>query len=204
MIEDTLWDHPADELVLQREKISIRSDDRTLISTLILRCQLVADTANAAGDADGFTGNPMRVVGCQEHCSRCDIFPLAEAAKWCSGNQLLAEFAREIAIGRRCIRVTGQDRVHLDAARSEFTGQREGHRIDGPPGRGIDAGREIGGSAEDRADVDDAAAALAKKLESFPDRQEVADYIDTALSMTSKASQTGHSMPCSYETTLKI
>ncbi|KXG84052.1 hypothetical protein ATO67_13625 [Agrobacterium bohemicum] len=108
----------------------------------------------------------IRFVGCEGN-SR-DIFRLAEAAERQTCNQLLAEFTRKIAIGGGRVRVTRQDGVHLDAPRFEFRGERECHRIDGIFGRGINAGGEVGVGAEDRADVDGAAAAFAKMLVSFP------------------------------------
>ena len=112
-----------------------------------------------AGDLDDLSGDPARLLGCEEDNRICNVVYGPYSAERNRSKHLCLEFISDIARLHRTRRYS----IHSDAEMADLTGDAASERLEsGLAGAISDLGRE--GARRVRADVDDTSARPASGL----------------------------------------
>src|SRR5262249_12186595 len=138
---------------------------------------------NPTRDDQRFARDPRRIVGGQKDGGRSDVLCSADPAQRRLRLRVPLEVAADDprAMGPFRLDHAGIDRIDANLARSQLLGERPRDGINRRLGGAIDCAGRRRESADDRADIDDAAAAGAEVLHRLLGGQDQTEHVQVEL-----------------------
>jgi hypothetical protein len=162
-------DEPGIYLVVRHAGCAFVSNHRATVLATVL--------ASSASGVDELTADPAGVIRCEEHCCCGDVVRLANAAERRAGFGTLVEVRTDEAsgVGSFGFDEAGVESVDSNALGSKLEREDAGDDVDGALGRRVDGAGGWRNAADERTDVDDAAALGEVLGRGLRDQQEAED-----------------------------